>query len=120
MNDTLKQHTHSRLIAASKVEGVDVFNGDDEMVGTIKDIYLDKESGQAEFVSVAFGGVLGVGARYHPVPWSKLKYDNLLNGFVIGLHKEVLGAAPHYDDGELQGHGWRDDVTEYYTEHRGR
>jgi sporulation protein YlmC with PRC-barrel domain len=117
MVDTLKQSTQSSLIAAGKVEGAAVFDRQGEKLGTIKDIYLDKRSGHAEFASLAFGGVLGMGEKYHPVPWSVLDYDVEMEGFVIDVDKGALEASPAYENDRLGGpdYGWGGEVSTYYS-----
>jgi hypothetical protein len=116
MSDTLKQSTDSDLIAAANVEGVGVYDVRGEKLGTIKDVYIDKRSGQAEFVSLAFGGMLGVGKKHHPLPWSALDYDNGLKGFLVALDKAALKAGPVFADEQLadQDAGWTRKVRDYY------
>jgi uncharacterized protein YrrD len=116
MSDTLKQSTDSALIAADKVQGTAVFNRTGERLGTIKDIYIDKRSGKAEYASMAAGGVLGVGAKYHPVPWSFLDYDTDKDGFVVDLDKDALEATPAYEEDALYAENtpWRGEVTDYF------
>jgi sporulation protein YlmC with PRC-barrel domain len=117
MTDTLKQSTDSRLIAAADVEGVAVFDARGERVGTVRDVYIDKHSGQTEFVSMAFGGVLGVGEKYHPLPWSALAYDPAMHGYLIGLDKATLAEGPAFGDDQLDSDEavWGDEVRDYYA-----
>jgi sporulation protein YlmC with PRC-barrel domain len=115
VSDTLKQSTHSPTIAAAKVEGSAVFDPRGERIGTIKDIYINKRTGEAEFVSMADGGVFGIGEKHHRLPWSALSYDNDLGGYVTGLEKATLKAGPVFAD-DLAGEDvdWRKEVSEYY------
>jgi uncharacterized protein YrrD len=116
MSDSLKQSTDSALIAADKVEGTAVFDRNGERLGVIKDIYIDKVSGHAEFASMSVGGVLGVGARFHPVPWSMLDYDTQKDGFVVGLEKAALEETPAFGEEDLSepDYAWRGEVTDYF------
>jgi PRC-barrel domain len=34
---------------------------------------VDKRSGQVEYAVMSFGGFLGIGDSYHPLPWKSLK-----------------------------------------------
>lgn len=117
MADSLNKSTDSALIAADKVEGTAVFDRNGERLGSIKDIYIDKVSGKAEYASMSVGGVLGVGARYHPVPWSVLNYDTEKDGFVVPLEKAELEATPAYDEQALYAadYPWRGEVTDYFS-----
>ena len=47
-----------------------------------------------------FGGFLGLGKKYHPLPWNALTYDTSKGGYVVDVDKERLSAAPGYDESE--------------------
>jgi hypothetical protein len=119
MSDPMKQSTHSSLIAASKVEGKPVFDPSGEKLGTVKDIYIDKTSGEVEFAALSFGGVLGVGQKFHPLPWGALDYDTAKDGFVVNVDKDELERSPAYEHERLTGGdiGWGAEVRDYYASH---
>jgi len=89
--------TSGTLIAAEKVEGTNVYNLKGDKLGTVDDIMLDKVSGKAIYAVMSFGGFLGIGEKYHPLPWSTLKYDESKEGYVVNLDKKMLEGAPTYD-----------------------
>jgi len=88
--------TSGSLIAAEKVEGTSVYNLAGEKLGTVEDVMLDKVSGKAIYAVMSFGGFLGIGEKYHPLPWSTLKYDEGRGGYVVNLDKRKLESAPTY------------------------
>lgn len=45
---------------------------------------------------MSFGGFLGMGDSYHPLPWSVLDYDTSQGGLVLDLDKDRLQGAPTY------------------------
>jgi len=90
-------HETTSLIGANKVEGTKVFNLSGEELGKIHEIMINKISGQVAYAVMAFGGVLGMGEKYCPLPWSSLSYDTKLGGYVADLNKEMLKTAPEYD-----------------------
>lgn len=51
--------THGRLIAASKVNGTNVYNRVGEKLGSIYDVMLAKDSGKADYAIMSFSGFLG-------------------------------------------------------------
>lgn len=93
--DVSKDETGS-LIAASKVEGTSVYNRKGESLGSIHDVMIDKRSGQVSYAVMSFGGFLGMGESYHPLPWNVLDYDERQGGYVVDLDKDRLQGAPHY------------------------
>ncbi len=92
---------HTNAIRASKVKGTSVYNTSGESIGTVEDIVLAKQSNDIMFAVLGFGGFLGIGEKYHPVPWSLLNYDPGKGGYVVAMSKDVLEAAPAYDMEEL-------------------
>ena len=90
------QTSRSSLIAASKVNGTDVYNPHGEKLGAIDDVMIDKRSGKTAYAIMSFGGFLGLGSDYNPIPWSKLKYDTGKGGYVVDIEPRVLEGAPAY------------------------
>ena len=87
---------HTTIIAADKVVGTEVYNTAGEHLGEIHDVILDKVSGKVVYAIMSFGGFLGIGEQYHPLPWTTLKYDTNRGGYVVPLTRERLENAPMY------------------------
>jgi len=65
---------------------------------------------------MSFGGFLGIGDKYHPLPWNMLTYDEGVGGYVVNLDRKRLEGAPAYNENEM---AWDDPnfgskVTDYY------
>ena len=108
--------TGNPLISASKVQGTAVYNLEGERLGHVEDVMLHKISGQVAFAVLSFGGFLGIGEKFNPLPWSVLTYDTSKGGYVVPLTKEQLQRAPAYDREELtnEDNGWGQRVNDYY------
>ncbi len=59
---------------ASKVVGLNVYNDQNQNVGSINDLLMDK-SGNVKGAVLSVGGFLGMGSRYVAVPFEKLKFS---------------------------------------------
>lgn len=92
--------THS-VISSDKVEGTSVYNEAGEKLGSIDDLMIDKHSGYVRYAVMEFGGFLGMGTDRYPLPWSLLKYDTSMEGYVVPLSKERLKDAPRYADDQV-------------------
>ena len=92
---------HTRAISAARVKGSTVYNSAGESIGHVEDVILDKMSDRILFAVLGFGGFLGIGEKYHDVPWSLLDYSKERGGYVVPLSKDALKAAPVYDMAEL-------------------
>jgi hypothetical protein len=85
------------LIGSDKVEGTAVYGPDDRKIGTVQRVMLDKISGKVAYAVVSFGGFLGMGEDYYPMPWAKLDYDTSLGGYRVDITEERLKGAPKFN-----------------------
>jgi sporulation protein YlmC with PRC-barrel domain len=109
--------TSGRLIAASKVNGTNVYNTAGEKLGSVYDVMIDKRSGNTEYAIMSFGGFLGIGDSYHPLPWRSLTYDAAQGGYVVDIDRSRLEGAPSYSSRDSDR--WTDpaygrQVNDYY------
>lgn len=88
------------LIASNKVEGTAVYNRSGDRLGSIYNFMVDKVSGKVQYAVMSFGGFLGVGQDYYPIPWSLLSYDEGQGGYVVDIDKSRLADAPRYGAGD--------------------
>lgn len=89
-------HDTVSLIAASKVNGTNVYDAAGELRGSIHDVMLNKLNGRVTYAVLSFGGFLGIGEKYHPLPWNQLKYSEQHGGYIVNLDKKLLERAPSY------------------------
>jgi hypothetical protein len=85
------------LIASNKVEGTNVYGRDGERLGHIYNFMVDKFSGKVEYAVMVYGGFMGLGERYYPLPWRTLSYDTRAGGYRIELSRNDLKTAPSFD-----------------------
>lgn len=100
VSDLAVENGH-RLILGSRVEGTPVFNRAGDTIGHIDDLSIERVSGKVVYAIMSFGGFLGIGEKFHPIPWSLLDYDVERGGYVVPLDKAELDGAPHYERDEL-------------------
>lgn len=108
---------HTSAIPASRVIGTNVYNTSGEKIGSIEDVMLDKTSNGIMFAVIGFGGFLGIGEKYHAIPWSALDYEKNQGGYVVPFSREQLEAAPAYSINDLtsdDGTRARNESYEYY------
>jgi hypothetical protein len=84
------------LIGSDKVEGTAVYGADDNKIGSIERVMIDKINGRVSYAVLGFGGFLGLGNDHYPLPWQSLKYDTRLGGYVTGVTEKQLKGAPRY------------------------
>jgi hypothetical protein len=78
---------------------------------------IDKRSGRVAYAVMSFGGFLGIGEKYTPLPWNALTFDQDKGGYNIDLTEDQLRHAPSYSTEELSRFGGRAEdtrVSDYY------
>lgn len=99
-----EQRETTHLIGSDKVDGTAVYGSDEKRIGSIDRVMIDKQSGKVAYAVLSYGGFLGIGDDHYPTPWSSLKYDTRLGGYVVGITIDQLEGAPKYSDDK--GWGW--------------
>lgn len=106
------------LILASRVTGTAVVDAEGHRIGHVEDLSISKRSGEVIYAILSFGGFLGIGERWHPVPWPLLEYDLQKGGYVLRLNKSDLENAPSLTRDEMEdlgaGDRWRVSLADYY------
>jgi sporulation protein YlmC with PRC-barrel domain len=108
---------HTGAIRAKKVLGTAVKDSFGTKIGHIEDVVLDKLSNDIMFAVVSFGGFLGMGEKFHPIPWASLDYVPEQDAYVVEFTKEQLQAAPADSISELirdNGLTYRNRSYDYY------
>jgi hypothetical protein len=62
------------------VEGTAVYRSNGDKVGNIARVMIGKQSFKVGYAVMSFGGVMGIGEDYYPLPWSLLTYNPRLEG----------------------------------------
>jgi sporulation protein YlmC with PRC-barrel domain len=118
LDDTTNPSGH--LIGANQVQGTTVYDLSGEKLGVLEDVMIEKRSGRIAYAVLSFGGFLGIGDQYHPLPWEKLSYDTEKGGYVVDVDRETLEGAPSYTDeatANWNDEAWSRNVYTYYGVH---
>ena len=100
------------LIGSDKVEGTPVYGRDERKIGMLQRVMIDKISGTVAFAVISFGGFLGIGEDYYPIPWSNLKYDNRVTrecprkARAFGIMSPNAGHVFHSSCSQGSNNGW--------------
>src|SRR5689334_4972747 len=85
-----------RLTTSDSVEGIPVYSSQGERLGSVYNMVIDKGVGQVVYAIVSFGGFLGIGEMYYPLPWEKLTYDTRQTGYIVDIERGQLQNAPSF------------------------
>lgn len=112
---TSRPQTNHNLISSNAVEGTEVYDVRGTNIGSIDHLMIDKMSGRVTYAVMSFGGLLGIGDSHYPIPWSALKYDTNVNGYVTGITEQQLSNAPDYNDESWSNRDWEMQTHQNYN-----
>ena len=79
------------------LRGLDVYDFNDDKIGSVDDVYVDREQRQARLLDVGAGGVLGVGKKHFLVPVEGVKRDLDGDRLTVEHPKEKVMESPEFD-----------------------
>jgi hypothetical protein len=91
-----EQRETGLLIGSDKVQGTAVYGADSQKIGSIERVMIEKISGKVSYAVLSFGGFLGIGDDYYPLPWPSLKYNTELGGYQTMITQDQIKGAPKY------------------------
>lgn len=96
-------------VQAKKLLGADIKNAQNETIGEVESINVDKD-GKVRSVIVGVGGFLGMGERNVSVNWEALTVTNDGDTVRTNLTKDQLKAMPEYkySDNSFRGKMFND------------
>jgi hypothetical protein len=110
-------HESQRLIASDKVEGTKVRRPNGQTVGEIMRVMIEKRTGQVAYAVMSFGGFLGIGSDFYPLPWDRLTYNPRLDAYELDITEEQLRKAPKFDKGAASNWSAEEGkrISDYYN-----
>ena len=89
--------SYSHIVKASEVIGTKVKNLDDEHLGEINEVVIDKAQGKISYLVLDFGGLFGFGDKFFAIPWDLFTYDQINGNYILKMDKERLKNSPGFD-----------------------
>ena len=103
------------VVRTEEVIGKEVKSFQLEPLGEIKEIVLDKFSGQSRYVVVSFGGFLGFGEKYFAFPWKAISYNAEADCFILNVEKSKLNKEYGFNKNEWPDMStWQATIDTYY------
>jgi len=105
------------VVKVTSLTNVDVYNLQDEKVGTIQNLMIDAERGCIAYAVLSHGGFLGIGEQLFAVPWAALELDDQREAYVLDVTPAQLEQAPGFQRDEwpdMTDEAWGRRVHEFY------
>ena len=79
------------------LRGHDVYDINDDQIGSVEDVYIDREGREARLVDVSAGGMLGIGKKRFLVLVEEVKRDVNEKRITVEQPKEKVMESPEFD-----------------------
>jgi sporulation protein YlmC with PRC-barrel domain len=82
------------------LRGLDVYDTNNDQIGSVEDVYVDREQREARLLVVSAGGLLGVGKKHFLVPVQEVKRDLEGERLTVEHPKEKVTQSPEFNPDE--------------------
>ena len=79
------------------LRGLDVYDANDDQIGSVEDVYVDRERREARLLDVGAGGMLGIGKKHFLVPVEDVRRDLDGERITVEHPKEKVMKSPEFD-----------------------
>jgi len=79
------------------IRGLDVYDIQDEQIGSVQDLYLDREVRLVSYLVVSAGGILGMGKKHFLVPVEEVSRDVGEERVTIMVSRLKVLNSPEFD-----------------------
>lgn len=118
VTESAESAPQEQLYRGSKIIGSTVRDAKNKKIGIIKDLILDARRGEVAYAVVSFGGVMGLGPKFHAVPWQALEPSDDVRQYVLHADRETISQAPAFDKGrwpDMSDQKWSADIDRYWS-----
>ncbi len=79
------------------IRDLDVYDVADEQIGSVADLYVDREARRPMYLVVSAGGLLGVGKKHFLVPVEEVSRDVGEERVTVTVPKDKVLNSPEFD-----------------------
>ena len=79
------------------MRGLDVYDMRDQQIGSVADLYVDREARRPRYLVVSAGGFLGIGKKHFLIPVEEVSRDVGEERVTIMVPKEKVLNSPEFD-----------------------
>jgi len=96
------------------VHEFDVYDNNDEQIGSVEDLYVDRQTLHPRFLDVSAGGFLGVGKKHFLIPVEEVNLDPSEERAMVNQERDSVLDSPEFDPDEAPGLDLQRAVYAYY------
>lgn len=111
--------TGNMPLITARVDDTPVYDQSGRKLGSLFSFHIDRHQGQVQYAVISFGGFLGLGQSYHPIPFRLLQVNQEKGGYTVAVDKTMLDGGPSYrpDNAPRWDDSYAQRIDSYYSEH---
>lgn len=109
-----------RALRLSDLLNYEVHNAKGDKLGSLEDIMIDWRSDRIAYPILSFGGFLGLGGKWFPIPLNAVTLDAAQQRFIFDVDEARLERAPGFSPNELPdtaNPNWDEQILNYWQTH---
>jgi sporulation protein YlmC with PRC-barrel domain len=99
------------------LRGLDVYDNADQQIGSVEDLYVDRQTRLASYLVVSAGGFLGIGKKHFLIPVEEVSRDVGEERVTILVPRDKVVNSPEFDpDIGVPGADLQRAIDAYYSQ----
>jgi sporulation protein YlmC with PRC-barrel domain len=96
------------------IRELDVYDIDGEQIGSVEDLYVERETRLPRFLDVSAGGFLGIGKKHFLVPVEEVSRDVSEERVTVNRYRQKVLDSPEFDPDEMPRQDLQHAIFAYY------
>ena len=96
------------------IRGLEVYDVNGEQIGSVEDLYVDRDSRLPRFLEVSAGGFLGIGKKHFLIPIEEVSRDIDEERVTVNQNREKVMESPDFDPDDVSNPDIQRAIHAYY------
>jgi sporulation protein YlmC with PRC-barrel domain len=96
------------------IRGLDVYDANGEQIGSVEDLYVDRDSSLPRFLEVSAGGFLGIGKKHFLIPIEEVSRDIDADRVTVNQPRDKVVESPDFDPDDVSNPDVQRAIRAYY------
>ena len=96
------------------IRGLEVYDVNGEQIGSVEDLYVDRDSRLPQFLEVSAGGFLGIGKKHFLMPIEEVSRDIDADRVTVNQPRDKVVDSPDFDPDEVSHLDVQRAIRAYY------
>lgn len=96
------------------IRGLEVYDVNGEQIGSVEDLYVDRDSSLPRFLEVSAGGFLGIGKKHFLITIEEVSRDIDADRVTVNQPRDKVVESPDFDPDDVSNTDVQRAIRAYY------